>query len=119
MKKKIKSFAQAVSVMAMTFPALALAQFDASAGGSTALPTGSVYDIIDGIMTWLLALVGIVGVIGFAIAGILYLTAAGDEERIEKAKQAMLYSIIGVIVAILGVVILQAANNMLNVQSKF
>ena len=45
-------------------------------------------------MNWLLALIGIFGVIGFAIAGILYLTAAGDEDRINKAKSAMMYAII-------------------------
>jgi len=111
MKKKIKSFAQVISVMAITFPALALAQYVTPSG--TNLASGAIFDIVKGIMDWLLAIVGIIGVIGFAIAGILYLTSAGDEERIEKAKQAMLYSIIGVIVALMGVVILTAVEAML------
>jgi len=116
MKNKIKALASAVSVMAMTVPALVMAAgtpFDPSAGGATGLPSGSITGIITNIMNWLLMLVGIIGVIGFAIAGILYLTAAGDETRIETAKKAMMYSIIGVVVAILGVVILKAASSML------
>ena len=125
MKKKIKSLVQAISIIAMTFPALALAAFPTPSGlpgagaggyqlpGGTGLPTGSVSGIVTNIMNWLLLIIGIVGVIGFAIAGILYLTSAGDEERIEKAKQAMLYSIIGVIVALAGVLALKAAAAML------
>ena len=82
-------------------------------GTKSGLPGGTITNIVTMIMQWLLALVGIVGVIGFAIAGIWYLTAAGDEDRISTAKRAMLYSIIGVIVALLGYVILQAAASML------
>ncbi|MFA6383644.1 MAG: hypothetical protein WCX17_04470 [Parcubacteria group bacterium] len=76
-------------------------------------------NIIKGIMNWLLALVGILGVIGFAIAGILYLTAAGDEDRIKTAKSAMTYSIIGVIIALLGLVIIRAAASMIGGSSAF
>lgn len=113
MKNKIKYISSAISAAALSAPALALAQFQSNAGGGTNLPGGSIFGIIKNIMNWLLALVGILGVIGFAIAGILYLTAAGDEERIKMAKSAMMMSIIGVIVALLGVVILKAAETML------
>lgn len=113
MKNKIKSLAYAASAVALAAPALVLAQFDPTAGGSTGLPQGSVMGIVQNIMNWLLSLVGILGVIGFAIAGILYLTAAGDEGRIDTAKSAMTYSIIGVIIALLGLVIVKAAASML------
>ncbi len=84
---------------------------------NTTLPAGSVTGIIGNIMTWMLGLVGFLGVIGFAISGILYLTAAGDEDRITTAKRAMTWSIVGVIVALLGVVIIKAANSMLGGQN--
>ena len=117
MKNKIKLLAYSLSSAAMTAPALALAQFEQP--GGTNLPVSNVFDIIANIMFWLLAIVGIVGVIGFAIAGILYLTAAGDEGRIEIAKKAMLYSIIGVIVALAGLVALQFAEGLLNADERF
>jgi hypothetical protein len=69
-------------------------------------------------MNWLLIVVGILGVIGFVIAGIIYLTAAGDTEQIDKGKKAMIYSIVGVIVALIGVVIIQAVQGMLGGSSK-
>lgn len=111
MKSKIRSFAAAFSVMALTVPALVMAQFQKPTG--TNLPESSITGIVKNAMNWLLMLVGFLGVIGFAIAGILYLTAAGDEGRIEQAKDAMIYSIIGVIVAILGLVVIKAAEGLL------
>jgi uncharacterized membrane protein len=113
MKNKIKAAMSAATVAALTIPALASAQLDVTAGGGTGLPGGSILNIVTNIMNWLLLVIGILGVIGFIIAGILYLTSAGDETAIERAKKAMLYSIIGVIVALLGVVILQAAKSLL------
>jgi len=100
-------------MLVLSAPMAVLAQFDQTAGGKTNLPGGSVMDIIENIMYWLLALVGIIGVIGFAIAGILYLTSAGDETRIEGAKKAMAYAILGVVVAIVGLVAVKAVATML------
>ena len=117
MKNKIKSFLCALSVMAMAFPGLVRAQFQEP--GSTNLPSGSIFNIIENIMNWILGLVGIIGVIGFAIAGILYLTAAGDDDRIKTAKNAMLYAIIGVVVALVGLVALRAVRSMLNAEDRF
>ncbi len=78
------------------------------------LPTGSIYGIIGNLLMWLLGIFGFVGVIGFVISGIMYLVAAGDEDMIGKAKKAMTYSIIGVVVGLLGVVVIQAINLALN-----
>jgi hypothetical protein len=113
----IKKISYAVATAAMSAPLIVSAQFQADPGG-TGLPTGSITGILKNGMNWLLMLVGILGVIGFVIAGILYLTAAGDEGQIDKAKTAMMYSIVGVIVALLGVVILQAVSAFLGGSNK-
>lgn len=81
------------------------------------LPNSRVYYIAQGILLWLIEIVGIVSLISFIIAGILYLTAAGSETQAEKAKKAMTYSIIGVVVSLAGFVVLQAAEAMLGGQS--
>ncbi len=83
------------------------------------LPQGSITGIIANILLWILYIFGILGVIGFVISGIMYLTAAGDEDRMKAAKRAMMYSIIGVVVGLLGVVILQAIDLALNSMSNF
>lgn len=83
------------------------------------LPAGSVWGIITNILVWMLGLFGIIGIIGFLISGIIYLTAAGDEDRMAYAKRAMQYSIIGVIVGLVGFVVIQAINYALNTYSSF
>jgi len=109
MKTKIKKIAYGAVSAGLLFPALALAQWNpGGTAGQAELPEGTIWDIIGNLMKWLLGLVGFIGIIGFAIAGIWYLTAAGDEERIDRAKRAMLYSIIGVIVALIGFVAIKA-----------
>lgn len=110
MKTKIKKIMYSVSSAGLLAPVAILA-YDPPE--NTTLPEGTVTGIVSNFMTWILGLVGFLGIIGFAIAGILYLTAAGDEDRIGTAKKAMMWSIVGVIVALLGVVIIQAANTML------
>lgn len=83
------------------------------------LPAGSITGILLNILLWILRIFGIIGIVGFVISGILYLTAAGDEDRMAYAKRAMYYSIIGVIVGLVGVVILQAVDMALNSSSNF
>lgn len=112
MKNNLRTALASLAVAFMSAPSMLLAA-GYQAPQSTNLPEGTLMNIVTGIMNWLLMLVGILGVIGFAIAGVLYLTSAGDEGRAGTAKNAMLYSIIGVIVALLGMVILKAAETML------
>jgi len=83
------------------------------------LPSGSIYLIILGIMKWFLAIFGFIAIIGFIISGILYLTSAGDDTQQEKAKNQMMWSIIGVVVGLAGFVMLQAINSMLSTTTLF
>jgi hypothetical protein len=83
------------------------------------LPSSSIWRILTNILVWMLGLFGIIGIIGFLISGILYLTAAGDEDQMAYAKRAMQYSIIGVIVGLVGFVIIQAIDYALNGYSSF
>lgn len=114
MKSKIKKISYAVAAMGMMAPLAALAQFDPALGdANTGLSNTSITQIVTVFMKWLLALVGVFGVIGFAVAGVLYLTAAGNEGQIDKAKSAMMYSILGVIVALVGLVVVNAVSRWL------
>ncbi|MFA5961502.1 MAG: hypothetical protein WC848_02385 [Parcubacteria group bacterium] len=97
----------------------AFAVWDPTSLVGTGLPSAPIYYIIVGILDWLLTIVGVIGVIGFVIAGLMYLTSAGQEDQIKTAKKAMLASIVGVLVAICGVVVMYAVNSMLNAESLF
>lgn len=80
-------------------------------GGGTADPVATV---IFNVMSWLLRIVGVIAVVGFVVAGIQYLTSAGDQNMIESAKRNTKWSIVGVIVALMGIVILNFVWTTLN-----
>ena len=83
-------------------------------GDQSLLPDASVYNIVSGTMDWLLAIFGFIAIIGFVISGIIYLTAAGDDGRIKTAKTAMTWSIVGVIVALVGYVVVTTVDSWLS-----
>ncbi|PIR73803.1 MAG: hypothetical protein COU40_00520 [Candidatus Moranbacteria bacterium CG10_big_fil_rev_8_21_14_0_10_35_21] len=83
------------------------------------LPSGSIYGIVANIVNWSLRIFGLIGIVGFVIAGIMYLLAAGDDEMITKAKAGMKWSIVGVVVGLLGLVILQAVDRALSAGGSF
>ena len=83
--KIVRKISYGLAASIAVAPMTVLAQFQTPAG--TGLPAGSIVGIVTSAMNWLLIIVGILGVIGFVIAGIIYLTAAGDEEQIEKGEK--------------------------------
>ena len=74
------------------------------------LPEDEVYGIIENLMLWILSLVGIFAVMAFAVSGVMYLTSAGNQGQIDNAKRYMVWSIVGVAVAIVGLVVLRAVD---------
>lgn len=80
---------------------------------TTGLPGGTLFNIVVSIMNWLLAILGVIAIIAFSISGIQYLLSAGNEQQAETAKRNMKWSIIGVAVALSGLIIIQAMHMML------
>lgn len=116
---KIKKILIALAALVLIFPAAAGAQVTITIGGGATglsafgLPSGSIFGIISNIVYWLLGIFAFFGIIGFVVSGIMYLVSAGDDDMISKAKKYMMYSIVGVVVGLMGVVIIQAAYWML------
>ena len=69
--------------------------------GATCAPGGVPKDIRQAIMNvtnWILGFVSIIATLIVIYGGVLYLTAAGNEEMVEKAKKTMSYGVIGVVI---------------------
>jgi hypothetical protein len=60
-----------------------------------------VNDIIMIVVNTLLFVIGIISVIMIIIGGIMYTTSAGDSGQVTKAKNTILYAVIGLVVALL------------------
>jgi len=57
--------------------------------------------IVGKIVTILAFVIGVASVIVIIIAGIQYMTSTGDSTKVNNAKNALLYAVIGLIVAVL------------------
>ena len=91
-------------------------QANASAAG---LPDKPIYQIIASTLSWLLAILVFLAIAGFVISGLLYITSAGNEGQAEQAKNAMKFSVIGIIVALIGYVAIKAIDSLLRASSSF
>ncbi len=78
----------------------------------TGLESTSIYEIITTVLNWLLLLITVLAVIGFVISGIMFVTAGGSD-RGEDAKKWLTYSIIGIIVALIGYIIVNVVSSLL------
>lgn len=67
----------------------------------------SVPGVFDNIATTLLFVIGAVAVIMIIVAGFKYVTSNGNPQAVESAKSTILYSVIGIVVAILAYAIVR------------
>lgn len=85
--------------------ATALTGIDSARDGADAANTGgakttNISDIIKLIVNVLLFIIGVVSVIMIVIGGLKYTTSNGDSNHVASAKNTILYSIVGLLVAI-------------------
>lgn len=76
------------------------------------VPIGRVCNVHDSILSaiwtliqWAISLGTIVGTIFLIISGIMYMTALGDKEGMEKAKRGLLWSVVGILVLVVSYVV--------------
>ena len=62
---------------------------------------GDVINIIETIADWMLGILLTLAVIFLIYAAFLYLTAAGDSTKIDKAKDIIIYAVVAIVVALL------------------
>ncbi len=62
---------------------------------------GTFRKTLQNIINILLFVIGIIGVIVIVIAGIQYATSGGNADQARKAKDAIIYAIVGIIVAVM------------------
>ena len=115
--KKIIRLLFSSAVIAVTFLG---SKTIAQSGGSgvswptgSGLPTGDIKTILMNFLKWLLVIFGFLAIISFVVSGIMYFMASGDDKEAEKAKKQMYWSIIGVIVGLMGYIIIQAVDTWL------
>lgn len=67
-----------------------------------ALKTGpTTAELVTNVVNTLSFIAGVASVIAIIIGGIMYATSAGDEKRVQNAKNTILYAVVGIIIALL------------------
>lgn len=61
----------------------------------------NLMEIVSGIINVIVGVVGFVAVVVVILGGVQYTTSAGDAGKVKKAKDTIMYGIIGLVVAIL------------------
>lgn len=107
MKKIVLSL---VTIGVIALPIIALAQI----GGSPPLINFNLTQLGINIANAAWIIFTIIAVIMFVIAGVLFLTASGDPEKVQKARSAFMWGIVGVVVAILAFTIITLTTSIVN-----
>ncbi len=68
---------------------------------SLGLGTADLRTTVTNIINWVLGLLGIIAVIMILYGGFIWLTAAGNEENVTKAKNILSAAIIGLVIVLL------------------
>ena len=83
--------------------------------GTTGLSESNIGETILSVITIGLGVAGSVAVLFLIVGGFLYITAAGDEQRLEKAKTTLKNAIIGTVFILLALVIVITIQQFLSV----
>lgn len=67
----------------------------------------SAADILLSVLNFLLGIVGTLSIIMLVVGGVMFLTAAGSQDRITTGKKIVTYALLGVVVALASLVIVR------------
>jgi cytochrome bd-type quinol oxidase subunit 2 len=109
--KNILSLALIMTVFGL--PMLVGAQWSEPDPSGTGLPATEAETLLTNILNTILRLVAILAVLGFVISGVLYITAGGNSDRVDQAQNWLKYSIIGVVVALIGYIVVNFISGVL------
>ena len=73
----------------------------------------SATDVIGGAIQWFVAIAGIVSAIFVVYGGISYATSAGDPSKLQKAKNMIIYALIGLAIVALAEIITAFVTNII------
>lgn len=67
----------------------------------------SLESTVKNVLSVVFSIVGIIAVIMIIIGGVNYMTSQGDTQKVQKAKNTIMYGIIGMVIALLSFAIVQ------------
>jgi cytochrome bd-type quinol oxidase subunit 2 len=99
--KKLSKVLLTAGATLLPFVASAQVNINTVPGSTFNLGTTDLKQTVINIVNYVLGLLGLIAVIMIIIGGFQWLTAAGNEERVEKAKKVISAAVVGLIVILL------------------
>ncbi|RJO58868.1 hypothetical protein C4546_04685 [Candidatus Parcubacteria bacterium] len=99
-KKHLIASAATLGVLALPMSALALS-FDTSFAGSIGFTSTDLKQTVLNIITFVLGLLGLIAVIMILYGGFIWLTAGGNEDKVDTAKKIISSAAIGLVVVLI------------------
>ena len=62
--------------------------------------------IVTTILNTISLAIGVASVIMIIVGGLMYVTSAGDQNKVARAKDAIIYAVVGVVISIIGYALL-------------
>ena len=89
---------------------------DETAGSAGLQTNRTIPQIVGGVLQTVLSLLGLIALIIIIIGGFMWMTAGGNKETVEKARQLMLNGLIGLVIIVFSYMIATAVINLLTGQ---
>ena len=115
-----------VLALALSLTSVALAQVPDSPFGMNLIAnnlqpgtidsTETLVGSIMGLVNWFAWFVGLMAVLAGLYAGVLFITAGGNAETVTKARNTLLYAIVGIAVAILAFSLVAISQSIFSLQ---
>jgi len=100
--KKVSIIIASLALLCLPYAALATnLSIDTSLGTTLGLGSADLKNTVINILQWVLGILALVAVVMIIIGGFQWMTASGNEERIEKAKKVISAAVIGLIIVLL------------------
>lgn len=77
------------------------------------LPDDSIVAVLGKVTQFVTGLIAVLAILMIVISGIMYITSAGDSTKVSQAKDWLTYSVVGLVVSLLGYVIVVAVGSAL------
>ena len=85
---------------------------DNIAGSTSAWSTGSLREAILVVINFFLFFLGLVATVFVIYGGFLYITAGGDDGKVESAKKILMYSVVGILICLMSFALINTVTNM-------
>ncbi|MBU1119977.1 pilin, partial [Patescibacteria group bacterium] len=68
---------------------------------------GDLMTLIYGVINWAIGIAALLCVVILIVSGYKYITAAGDENKVESATKTLTFAIVGLVVCFIAVILVQ------------